>query len=91
MTNRPYIEESINENECMRTFDSNISQNELEWHIDKEDRLVEIIENTGDWQFQMDNELPTTLDIGAYYIPKETYHRLIKGDGKLKVKIKKLR
>jgi hypothetical protein len=92
MINRPYKEESINENECIRTFDSNVSQTELEWHVDKEDRLIEIIENDGDWQFQIDNKLPITLDIAAeYYIPKETYHRILKGSGKLKVKIKKLR
>jgi hypothetical protein len=92
MINRPYKEESINENECIRTFDSNVSQAELEWHVDKEDRLIEIIENDGDWQFQIDNKLPITLDIAAeYYIPKETYHRILKGSGKLKVKIKKLR
>ena len=92
MINRPYKEEFISEDESVRTFDSNISQTELEWHVDKEDRLIEIIENSGNWQFQMDNKLPITLNVATeYYIPKETYHRIIKGSGKLKVKIKKLR
>ena len=36
----------------------------------------------------MDNELPIKLTEGKeYFIPKGVYHRLIKGDGDLKVKI----
>ncbi len=36
----------------------------------------------------MDNSLPETLEEGReYHIPKMEYHRLIKGTGKLVVKI----
>jgi hypothetical protein len=38
----------------------------------------------------MDNELPTPLIVGKkYFIPEGIYHRVIKGIGNLKVKIKK--
>jgi hypothetical protein len=43
-----------------------------------------------DWQFQFDNEIPQRLSENKLFIPKETYHRLIKGTGDLKVKIYKL-
>ena len=40
-----------------------------------------------DWMFQMDNEIPKRLSENKLFIPKETYHRLLKGTGNLKVKI----
>jgi hypothetical protein len=43
-----------------------------------------------DWMVQMDNELPKPLT-EKVFIPKETYHRVIKGSDDLTVKIKKLR
>jgi quercetin dioxygenase-like cupin family protein len=37
----------------------------------------------------MDNDLPTQLNEGqTIFIPKGVYHRVIKGDGELIVKIK---
>jgi hypothetical protein len=56
--------------------------------MDREDRIVEIIGET-DWQLQMDNELPKTMS-GKLFIPKEVWHRIIKGNGDLKVRITKL-
>ena len=40
-----------------------------------------------DWLFQLDNEIPQQLSENKLFIPKETYHRLIKGTGDLVVKI----
>ena len=54
----------------------------------KEDRIVESVGDT-DWMIQLDNELPITLTERTY-IPKETYHRVIKGNGDLTVKVKKI-
>ena len=43
------------------------------------------------WMFQMDNELPIFLKEGdKIFVPKGVYHRVLKGDGKLKVKIKEI-
>jgi hypothetical protein len=49
--------------------------------------MVEVIESDN-WKFQLDNELPTTLIVGEkYLIPEGVYHRIIKGNGDLKVSI----
>lgn len=82
-TGRPYIEEGE-----IRTFNQNISEEELVWHRDQEDRLIEVIGQT-DWQFQFDNEIPQLLKSGLF-IPKGVYHRTLKGTGELKIRVKKL-
>lgn len=83
----PFIEKSLGNNQYIREFNADIDNHELEWHIDREDRTIEVIENK-DWQVQLDNNLPILLK-ETIFIPKETYHRVIKGTGNLKVKITK--
>jgi len=87
MTN-PYKEEKISENTFIREFKQEKDSSEYIWHKDKEDRIVESIGET-DWLVQMDNELPKKIK-GQVFIPKETYHRVIKGNGDLKIKLTKL-
>lgn len=84
----PFKETSLGNNQYIREFDSSDREGIEEWHRDREDRIVEVIENS-DWLLQMDNELPKLLK-GKYFIPKESYHRVIVGKGKLIVKITKL-
>ena len=72
----------------IRTFSNETDSGELVWHRDKEDRIVESIGDTN-WMIQLDNEIPKLLT-ERIFIPKEVYHRVIKGDGDLKVRIKKL-
>lgn len=88
MKDLPYRETPLGNNQYIREFDDNVDSNELEWHMDKEDRIVETIENKG-WEVQLDNQLPSVLK-DTLFIPKETYHRIIRGSGKLIVKITKL-
>jgi hypothetical protein len=83
VTGRPYSE-LIEDGYIIREFSQDLSAFELVWHRDKEDRLVEAMHKT-DWKFQLDNEVPTELN--RIFIPKETYHRVIKGTGNLKIKI----
>jgi len=83
----PFIENSLGNNQYIREFSSDVDTHELEWHIDREDRTVEVIENNN-WHFQLDNNLPQLLK-ETIFIPKETYHRVIKGTGNLKVRITK--
>ena len=83
----PFTEKSVGNNQYIREFNADIDNHELEWHIDREDRTIEVIENKN-WQVQLDNNLPTLLK-ETIFIPKETYHRVIKGTGNLKVKITK--
>ncbi len=80
----PYSQ--IRENNLIiRTFSQNIDEDELVWHRDEKDREVTVLRET-DWQFQFDNELPQVLK-NVIFIPKNTYHRLIKGTGELNIQI----
>ena len=84
--NLPFIQKE-NGNVKYRTFNSDVDEFELKWHRDKEDRKVTIIESTG-WKYQTDNKLPIDLNEGdEIFIPKETFHRVIKGEGDLKIKV----
>jgi len=84
----PFKETKLGNNQYIREFEESVDSEELEWHRDREDRIVEIIQNDG-WEFQLDNELPVVMT-GSFFVPKETYHRIIKGNGQLIVKITKL-
>ena len=71
-----------------RTFSSDIEEDKLYWHKDKENRILFVIDGIG-WKLQMDDELPISLvKNGIYSVPKETFHRLHKGETSLVLKIK---
>lgn len=84
----PYTNLEITKEHIIREFSDETDIIELMWHRDNEDRIVEALHDT-DWQVQIDNELPTSLN-KPIFIPKHQYHRVIKGNGKLRVKINKL-
>ncbi len=82
-----YKQENINDKKFKRVFSSDVSEKELVWHRDKENRLIEVLEDT-DWYFQMDNQLPISLEKGiTFEIPKEIFHRVIKGTTDLNILI----
>jgi len=85
VTGRPYSEKKEN-GYIIREFSQDTPSFEFVWHRDKEDRIVQAMHDT-DWLFQLDNEIPQELQNKKLFIPKETYHRLIKGTGDLVVKI----
>ena len=63
---------------------------EFLWHMDREDRYV-TVKSGSNWKLQMDNELPVLLEMKkVYFIPKFTYHRIIKGSTKLIIEVKKI-
>ncbi len=73
-----------------REFDSYVDDHELTWHRDHKDRIVEVLNDT-DWFFQMDNKLPIHLSKNKKIkIPKNTFHRVIKGKTPLTIRIKEL-
>lgn len=73
----------------IREFSQDVDKMELIWHRDREDRTITILESKG-WKLQMDNTLPVVLEEGkSYSIPKNTYHRVIKGEGKLILELEK--
>jgi hypothetical protein len=82
----PYVETKTSSH-ILREFDGDVDEQELVWHRDRNDREVTVVEGTG-WKLQMDNELPKELMVGKLYnIKAMEYHRLIKGNGTLKLKI----
>jgi quercetin dioxygenase-like cupin family protein len=85
---KPYQEVINKNNSRLREFKIDIDSNELVWHKDEKDRHITILKGEG-WQFQKDNELPLLLKEGdIIFIPKETYHRIIKGSSNLLINIK---
>ena len=48
---------------------------------------LEIIGKTN-WQIQLEDQLPTSMNV-PIFIPKHEWHRVIKGEGKLTIKIHK--
>ena len=83
----PYEDVILEDGAIIRTFAEGLNEEELIWHRDRNDREIAVLSGKG-WQLQMDNKLPEELKSGRlYYINKEEYHRLIKGNGTLKLKI----
>lgn len=80
--------EHIEDGYYHRTFSQDVNEEELVWHRDREDRKI-IPLNESDWMIQIDNELPKLLN-KEFFIRKGEYHRIIKGNGDLNLKIKKM-
>jgi predicted nucleotidyltransferase len=81
---RPYQEVKTFDH-IYRKFTQDIDEEELVWHRDRKDREVQIIGET-DWLFQLEDKIPQQLK-NTIFIPKDTYHRLIKGTGELNIHI----
>lgn len=83
----PFKEKILDNNFVVREFSPDTSDDELVWHKDREHRILEVLEDT-DWMFQLDNELPFNMVVKERItIPKDIYHRVIKGTTPLKIKI----
>jgi hypothetical protein len=73
-----------------RLFPAWVNSKRLKWHVDLESRLVQVL-NGRMWKIQFDNDIPRFLYKNkTVYIPKNHYHRLLKGDGHLVIKIKEI-
>lgn len=84
---KPYIDQFEEDGSRIRTFSSDIDSDELIWHRDKKDREITILSGVG-WKLQMEDKLPKELELGKLYdIPKEEYHRIIKGKDNLVIRI----
>jgi len=78
MSEKPYTQKDISPGFFQRTFDKNVDDGELQWHRDKKNRYIKILSGEG-WYLQMDDEMPQLLCVNStYYVPKETYHRVLK-------------
>tara|TARA_B100000900_G_C20509994_1_gene687546 strand:- start:190 stop:450 length:261 start_codon:yes stop_codon:yes gene_type:complete len=83
----PYTEQKIWDNTYLRTFSADTPETDLIWHLDREDRVIEATHIT-DWQFQFDDQLPVSLN-NTISIPKNTFHRIIKGTNDCTLRITK--
>lgn len=84
---KPYTNIETTDKFIIREFNKNIDPIELLWHRDLCDRTVTVLEGEG-WYFQRDNELPLELkEEVRIFISKMEWHRVIKGDTTLKIKI----
>ena len=83
----PYTNIEVTDKYIIREFNENIDPIELKWHRDLNSRTVTVLEGNG-WYFQKDNELPVELKEGVrIFIPALEWHRVIKGNTTLKIKI----
>jgi hypothetical protein len=82
---KPYTDIEVNNKYIIREFSQNIDPIELMWHRDDEDRTIEIIGETN-WKFQFDNSLPIPFK-DRIFIKRHEWHRVVKGTGKLTLKI----
>lgn len=85
----PFNENKL-KNFYVREFSCSLTQDQLKWHQDEEDRIIELI--SGDnWYLQLDDSLPQKIIEGKkYFIPKLSWHRLIKGSSNLIIKLEKM-
>jgi len=83
----PYKDLEITDQYIIREFSDSVDPIELLWHRDDEDRTIEIVGET-DWAIQLENKLPTSLN-NRIFIARHEWHRVIKGTGKLLLKIYK--
>ena len=90
----PFREKIIEETEIytlvQRNFMSTLIEEELNWHMDAEDREVFVVEGDG-WYLQIENELPQLMQKESIFkIPKETWHRIInKNETNLIINVRK--
>ena len=85
----PFIEEQIDDYNFIRIFPKDVDEMDLIWHADKENRIITVLEGNG-WKFQFDEELPIKMRKGkSISILKGRLHRVIKGNGILKINLQK--
>jgi hypothetical protein len=80
-----YQDYMISVDSFVRTFSEDIPTEELVWHRDYRSRRIEVLENDG-WQIQFENTIPSVLT-DRVFVKQGEYHRIIKGNGRLVIKI----
>ena len=81
----PFKDNILDTNIVERIFSREIDDIELMWHRDTEDRIISSTLKTN-WKIQLEDELPKIIE-DEVFIEEGRWHRLIKGDGDLILKI----
>ena len=84
---KPYTDIKEPDGTISRLFSTSTKPEALKWHMDDEDRIIKAL-GTTNWQFQLEDQLPVLLD-KPIFIKRHQWHRLIKGDGPLRISIYK--
>ena len=83
----PYENLEVTEEYIIRKFPNDTEAEDLLWHRDRENRLIEHVSGTG-WSFQYDNELPIPIEPNhCIDIPAGAWHRIHRGSDDLIIKI----
>lgn len=83
----PYSDTEHNQGSFVRIFSKDLDELELIWHRDKNNRTF-VVESGVGWKLQMDDDLPITLIQGnSYFIAKNIFHRLWRGNTMLQIRI----
>ena len=86
-TERIQVQHGTDREFIIREFSHETDSSELVWHRDMKTRTVHVLSGKG-WKLQKDDELPIELEVGKdYYILKMQYHRILKGENPLVVRI----
>jgi len=84
---RPYENLEVTDEYIIRKFPHDTEAEDLLWHRDRENRLIEHVSGTK-WSFQYDNELPIPIEPNHYIdIPAGAWHRIHRGSDDLIIKI----
>ena len=84
---KPYTDNNETQDYFIREFSSEALDEDYAWHRDENNRVVTVLSGDG-WELQLDNSLPVKLVPGLdYCIDSEVWHRIIPGNGNLKLKI----
>ena len=88
LSGKPYTEFKDKNGDVTRLFYERVNPQKLKWHMDDEDRIVQAL-HKNNWQFQLEDQLPVPLN-KPIFIERHQWHRLIKGDGSLMIKVTKI-
>jgi len=76
----PFKVLEYSETRQLRYFSQVFTEDELDWHRDREDRTINLISGSN-WLIQLDNELPVLIESGkSYQVPAGLWHRVIRTD-----------
>ena len=88
LSGKPYTEFKDKAGDVTRLFYERVNPQKLKWHMDDEDRIIQAL-HKNNWQFQLEDQLPVPLN-KPIFIERHQWHRLIKGDGSLMIKVTKI-